>query len=314
MVYLSFFTSCFLIELISQLRGIEIVYGSFYPFWKLALLFYFASITLFVFGKQIPAMLCECIALVVAFITPVFVSTFLAISMGYPIVDDWLMAADARLGFDWVAYIYEIDKHPLLIDFLKIMYDIFYLLILLVPLLLVVNRDVGRAYGFIFGFGFLCFLSSVISIWFPAKAAFYSYGVLPEDLENMVPLVGYGFLEQFNIAYYGNLTQISIDNLSGILTFPSVHAGVAFWVIWSARRLPFLGVPIGSISFCMAVSAISHGGHYLIDIVAGFGVACLTAIVVWTLFLRERPTLDEYHEPSWKTPQSVLLRTNAQTR
>ncbi|XYK81980.1 MAG: phosphatase PAP2 family protein [Labrenzia sp.] len=272
------------------------------------------AITLFVLRKQIPAMLCECIALVVAFITPVFVSTFLAISMGYPIVDDWLMAADARLGFDWVAYIYVIDRYPLLIDFLKIMYDIFYLLILLVPLLLIVNRDIPRAYGFIFGFGFLCFVSSIISIWFPSKAAFYSYGVIPESLENLVPIVGYGFLKQFSIAYEGNLTQISFDNLSGILTFPSVHAGVAFWVIWSAKRLPFFGVPIGLTSFCMAISAISHGGHYLIDIAAGFGVACLTAMVVWVLFLRKPSAFHGFHETSWRLLQSVLFRTKVQTR
>ncbi len=286
---LFFLTSCLIIDIISRVRGIQIDYVSFLPFFQVALMFYLSALVLFFFGRRSIAMLCECTAFVLAFITPVFLSTFLAISMGAPLADAWLIGADEALGFDWVAYIHAIDQHAWLIEFYTFVYGTFYLLILFVPLLLVVYREVGRAYGFIFGFGFLCFVSSLISIWFPSMGAFHSHGVRAEDLQHMVPVVGYGFLEQFGIAYGGNLTEISVDNISGILTFPSVHAGVAFWVIWSARALPLIGWPIGLLSFSMAISAISHGSHYLVDILAGLGVACLTAMVVQALFLQPWP-------------------------
>lgn len=304
------------VEALCRARGIEVDYVSFLPTLKFALGFWLAAVGLLVLRQPYIAMLAESTALVALLVTPIFVSTFLAISTRMPLADDWLMAADRMMGFDWVAYIYAIDRYPLLIRLYSFVYDAFYLLILAVPLLLVAQRDIARAYGFVFGFGFLCLVSSAISIWFPSMGAFYSHGVLPEDLQHMVPVVGYGFLEQFLIACNGDFTKISMENMSGILSFPSVHAGVAFWVMWSAKRLPVIGWPICLTSLAMAVSAISHGSHYFVDIIAGLGVAVLTAAVVRLCFSGELrvtefagPVIEGEmsEEVRSKVPQSVTL-------
>ena len=83
---------------------------------------------------------------------------------------------------------------------------------------------------------------------------------------------------------------LKLDNVAGLLTFPSVHAGVAAlcaWAAWDSRllRYPFLVLNIG-----MATAAVSHANHYLIDVVAGLGLAGVTISVTSALFYRPTST------------------------
>lgn len=276
------------IALIGWNRSIEVDYMSFAPFWGIGIFFYIAAFLLVLVKDQYISAVCEIIGALFLLVIPIFLSTFFAISVRMPLADDWLVSADRAIGFDWISYIHFIDQFPLLIRFFSAVYDVFFILILAVPLLLVANRDIERAFAFIFGFEFLSFLSSFISIWFPSMGAFYSYGVQASDMEYMVPIVGYGFLEQFLFAYSGNLETISVGNLSGILSFPSVHAGVAFWVFWTAQKIKGARWPICFIALSMAISAISHGSHYMVDILAGLAVAAFTAFVTAHCFLAQR--------------------------
>lgn len=275
------------VALISWARAIEIDYMSFAPFWGVGLVFYFAAALLVLIKDQYVSAVCEILGALFLLVVPIFLSTFLAISLRMPLADDWLIAADRAIGFDWVAYIHFIDQYLFLIQFFTAIYDVFFILILAVPLLLIFSRKVELAFGFVFGFEFLSLFSSVISIWFPSMGAFYSYGVPASELEHMVPTIGYGFLEQFQIAYGGHLQSISVVNLSGILSFPSVHAGVGFWVFWSARKVKWARWPVCFSALAMALSAISHGSHYFVDILAGLGVAIVTGWVTSNCFLAQ---------------------------
>ncbi len=76
--------------------------------------------------------------------------------------------------------------------------------------------------------------------------------------------------------------------MMGILTFPSVHAAVAMlcaWAMWPIRplRYPFL-----LLNILMTVSAVSHAGHYLADIIAGIGIAAATIAIVNKLCLQHQ--------------------------
>jgi membrane-associated phospholipid phosphatase len=65
-------------------------------------------------------------------------------------------------------------------------------------------------------------------------------------------------------------------NASGIVTMPSGHAAGAFLCAWAAWDMKLLRIPLLLLNVLMAVAAISHGGHYLVDILAGGMVAALS--------------------------------------
>jgi membrane-associated phospholipid phosphatase len=76
--------------------------------------------------------------------------------------------------------------------------------------------------------------------------------------------------------------NFSLQAAQGILTVPFVHAAVAClcaWAAWtSPMRHPFLILNIAT-----AVSALLHGSHYLVDVIAGLGVSAF-AIATITFF------------------------------
>ncbi len=77
---------------------------------------------------------------------------------------------------------------------------------------------------------------------------------------------------------------LDLDQAAGILTFPSVHAGVAALCAWAAWNSPLLRYPVLALNGAMAVSAITHGSHYLMDVIAGLGCAGVCVTVVRPFF------------------------------
>ena len=71
----------------------------------------------------------------------------------------------------------------------------------------------------------------------------------------------------------GALTDVSIDMLIGIVTFPSFHAFSAVLFMWSSWVLRWLRWPIVLINLGMLIATPIEGTHYLVDVIAG----CLLA-------------------------------------
>lgn len=281
------FGSWIIIAILSMIRGIKIDYASFYPFYVFALILIVASFITKFMKFSVASLACELTAGLFLLVIPVFISTFLAISLQYPLMDDWLMEMDQAMGFDWIWFVQTVDQSLLMSWLLAFAYDAFNPLILATVWLLVALDEPKRACAFVIGFGLVAFISSIISIWFPALAAYYSYDIFAENLQFLQPVAAYSFLEQFELARSGDLKTISLDNLSGILTFPSVHAGVSFLVIWAVWDKPYVRWPFILVSLAMAVSTLTHGGHYLVDIVAAIGVVAVVCMVLETFYLRE---------------------------
>jgi membrane-associated phospholipid phosphatase len=216
--------------------------------------------------------------------SPVVISTYLAISLNMPMADAHLIGLDQRLGFDWHAFVAFVDARPTLAWALAMAYSSFFFQLLLLPIYFSFFENAARAYAIVFAYTLLCFASSAISVFYPALGAFAVHGVEQADLAAINIKFGYFFLEQFHGVRDQAEFLLRFEDSAGILTFPSVHAGVAAicaWAAWDSRvlRYPMLFLNVG-----MAVSALSHGSHYLVDIVAGIGVAVATILVTKRLF------------------------------
>lgn len=223
--------------------------------------------------------------------------SYTAISFALPLADERLLALDRSLGFDWLAFARMIDGMPWLAAALFAAYQSFMFQLLLLPLLLVALGHAPRGYMLVAGFGLLCMSASVISIWFPALGAHVALDVDPLSLKNLNPHFGYAFLEQFHAARDSAEFRLSADRAAGILTFPSVHAGAAFLCAWAASAIRRLKWPMVMLNIAMAVSAISHGSHYLVDIVAGIGLAAAVAFALRLFVVGRSSRPDGYPAP-----------------
>jgi membrane-associated phospholipid phosphatase len=218
---------------------------------------------------------------------PIGLLTYVAMRLNFPLADEALVRMDMALGFDWQAFISFIDARPILAAALGYSYQSFSFQLLFIPILLVMFGKPVRAYSMIAAFGLLCVVASAISVWYPALGTYVVYDVPADSLVNINAHFGFAFLSEFHAVRNAPDFVFSLSNMQGILTFPSVHASVAVlcaWAVWGIRSLRY---PFLALNVLMAVSAVSHANHYLVDVIAGIGVAGATIAVIAALFQPE---------------------------
>jgi len=225
------------------------------------------------------SLMMEALAFTIALSLLVAVGSYLAISQGYPLADDFLSKADEVLGFDGRGLIRYIDGIPALARALMLAYTSFALQVLLLPVLLILSGRPQHGLGLVFGFGLVCIGASTISVWFPAAAAYVTYGIESSSLNAVDAHFGYQFLEEFHAVRERAAFVLSMDKLQGLLTFPSVHTATAVLCIAFTFGTGWLRYPFLLLNALMAFSTLTHGGHYLVDVLAG-GLLALAAVAV----------------------------------
>jgi hypothetical protein len=229
----------------------------------------------------------------VAFLTSIAVLalTYAAMRLRFPLADAGLAAADAMIGYHSPTVVAWLDTQPLLARILGSTYGSFFPQLLLLPVLLCVSGHVARGYGMILGYLLLGIFGSVICAFFPSEGAYVYYGLAADDFTGVNPKMGYLFLDSFYAVRDDPVFTLELDKAAGIVTFPSGHAGAAIlcaWAAWGWRRLrwPFL-----ILNLCMYLSALSHGAHYLVDVVGGTVVALLSIRIVTIVMDGKLPLL-----------------------
>jgi membrane-associated phospholipid phosphatase len=217
---------------------------------------------------------------------PIIVWTYAAMRVGMPLADARLVAMDAALGFDWRGFIDFVDAHPRLAKFLEFAYTSFYLQLLILPFALTVFGYTQRACALIVAYVALCVISSIVCIWFPALGTYVVYGVGIDELSSIFPKFGFHFLDQFHAVREAGSFTIILDQSAGIVTFPSVHAGVAALCAWASWSLRWVRYPMLVLNIAMAMAAVTHANHYLIDVIAGIGIAAACVSLATPLFYR----------------------------
>jgi len=222
----------------------------------------------------------EAVALGVVMTVPILISTYLAASLDMPLMDVPLMPADASLGLNWAAFIHFVDAHPAFAEILARAYSSFAIQLLMLPLILGANGRYERSYVMILSFGVLSYVSSIVSIWFPALGTYAVYGMTQEQLHNINAHYGFAFLPDFTAVREQADFVLSAANASGIVTFPSVHAAGALLCAWAAWDLKPVRYPFVAWNVVMGISAVSHANHYLVDILAGVAIASMSIYLV----------------------------------
>jgi membrane-associated phospholipid phosphatase len=231
----------------------------------------------------------ECVTLGTLLIIPMLMAAYLAASLDMPLADGGLTGLDAALGFDWRGYIAFLNAHPTLAMTLKYTYGTLSPQLVALPFILAAVGKFERAYAMIAAFALLCLISCLISIWFPALGTYLTYGVHEGEYRNVDSYYGFQFLRDFLAVREQPNFVLSIDSMSGIITFPSDHAAIAALCVWAAWGVKSLRIPFLVLNVLMAASAVANANHYLIDVIAGLVVAVVSILAVKAAFARLTP-------------------------
>jgi hypothetical protein len=221
---------------------------------------------------------------------PLLSLSYVAMSFNMPLADEKLAGLDAALGFDWFAFISFVDQRPWLAQTLGYAYISFHYQLLFLPAYFALRGNPTRALAIVFCYTLAVLLCCLVSIWYPALGTYVSYGIDADGLSSIHPRYGYSFLEQFHGVRQQSEFLLVLQKAEGILTFPSAHAAVAALCVWAAWESRLLRFPFLALDIAMATSAVSHGSHYLIDVVAGIGIAGIAVSITTMLFYRQSTT------------------------
>jgi membrane-associated phospholipid phosphatase len=203
-----------------------------------------------------------------------------------PLADPWLARADAAIGFDWFAMVRFLQTHDTVLSTAEYFYHALSWQPGLVVLLLVVTGQRDRCWTFVTAWGVAFIITLAIWALAPAMSAFPHYGVPRSALPHMVSQLPWEVPDVIGPIRAGTLRSIDLKTFIGLVSFPSFHAAGATMLGWAMLRTRVLRLPFALLNVGVTVSALVGGGHYLVDLIAGCGVACLSIGLAEALIAR----------------------------
>jgi membrane-associated phospholipid phosphatase len=177
------------------------------------------------------------------------------------------------LGFDWIAWFSWLNARPLLATILRAAYVSLPFQILFLSIAQFVfswELRVQRLFLAILLAGIITFAVAAI---IPAIGAYpYLCGHINAVGARFLPLEADYYVSDI-MKLRGPSPTIPLADYQGIITFPSFHTvlGVLFiWVSWPSRGMRTAAILVNGL---MILSTPSVGGHYVVDVIAGAGVA-----------------------------------------
>jgi PAP2 superfamily protein len=193
----------------------------------------------------------------------------------FPLVDQILADIDGWLGFDWVAYLRLFDNNPTFDSICQICYHSVLYEPLPIIVILVITAQEERMYALFVGMIAALVLTTLIALPFPAFGPYEFFGLTAADHPNISPITAGKMTAPITW-----LRQATFDTPPpllpvGLISFPSYHSAAAVIYVWGVWRTPVIKWAGLGLNVLMLIATPVHGSHYLIDVIAGIGVAVL---------------------------------------
>lgn len=218
------------------------------------------------------AVLAAAAAQLVAFTAVYGVLTYLAARSNFPLIDPYLSAADASVGFDWLALFNWTKDHPDINSVLGFIYGTGTVQIAVLLILLNVFGMLERTTEFVWLFVLTLLIIIPFSWLIPAEGAWAYYGV--------AHLTSAYYLPDFFALRDGTMQEIVVGKMTGIVQFPSFHTALALILIYATRGIRILFPASLGLNALMIASTPVAGGHYLVDIVGGAALVPLAILIL----------------------------------
>ncbi|HET7849345.1 MAG TPA: phosphatase PAP2 family protein [Pseudolabrys sp.] len=199
--------------------------------------------------------------------------SYVCAAMDLPLRDREMIWIDQRLGFDWLQMMKQLDAFPGLLLLLDSAYATFTFQLIATAVLLLAFAGTRALDRFLLTFICASLIAELASILAPTLGPMASLAQ-QSHFENL-PTLGRTTADIVLALRQGALKEIGFEAVDGIISFPSLHAAVAVIIPVALRRYRPLFWPALALNAVMLLSAIPSGNHYLIDVIAGIGVAVL---------------------------------------
>lgn len=206
-----------------------------------------------------------------------------------PLIDPHLIQLDQVFGYHWPGFVAWLAQHPGLSLALGYVYHSSLPQILLTILLLAaLSRDLVLHRFLLVG---IVTLILAVAIWWVipsvGPSAFQSIPEADRIATGLYYSPAYGeFLR--SLVEVGP-RQISPEVITGVVAFPSYHMIMALMVVWFTRGTPAF-LPAALVNTAMIPATLSHGGHHLVDLIAGLAVFTLGVWIANRLIRAEPQT------------------------
>lgn len=208
----------------------------------------------------------------------VAVFIYLMFPFSRPPVDPTLIAWDARLGYDWVAFVTWLTAHPLIGRALGMVYMTSIPQLVLVIVLLAWSGQERALHRFLAtGIVGMC-VTVAIWWWFPSIGP-SPFVTVPAAAETIGLIHNQAYADQLMRLATEGIAVIRPDVVMGVIAFPSFHMFMACMVVWFSRTTPVASLAL-AVNSVMIPATLSHGGHHLVDLMAAVALFSLVAFAV----------------------------------
>ncbi len=197
-----------------------------------------------------------------------------ALGRGFPLRDDTLINMDARLGFHWHGYLALGLAHPRLEHVLQFCYLSMPYQYVITIFLLAFTVQRQRLDQFVLAVWISLALTTVVFFVVPAGTAFSHFGIGSADVPGLRPVFMLNrFLPLLTGMRVSGAHVVRLDDLEGLVSFPSFHTEMALLFSWAAWRTAWIRWPVLLVNLGLLSVTPIEGGHYLVDMLAGLAVA-----------------------------------------
>ena len=227
----------------------------------------------------------DCTAQVVAFAAVGAPLSYIAASANLPLHDRWLDVLDHALWFDWKSLLAWMNDAPMVYAVLRPTYLSLTLQMTTVVLCLAFTGRLLWLRVYTLAFIFAALVSIAVSALLPAAGAWPYYGLTAADSPNVMPAVS----ESWPVFYElrdGSFRSLVAVGSQGIITFPSLHAGLGVILMAGAWPVPILRWVFVVLNLAMLAATPIDGSHYLVDVWAGILMAVLCLMAARALAIR----------------------------
>jgi membrane-associated phospholipid phosphatase len=204
----------------------------------------------------------------------------LTVRVGLPLQDARFAAIDVNLGFNWLRFLTLANANEALSQVLVDAYHSPDLQIVLLYLLLAATSRKQGIAEFLWLFASTLLVVVVIGALLPCVGA-YTYYHPPRALfSHFSAEAGTWHVRLFEALRTQASPVFDLDEVRGLVQFPSFHTALAIITAYSIRSLPYAALPTALLNCIVIISTVPEGGHYLIDVIAGALVAVVAIIVL----------------------------------
>jgi hypothetical protein len=191
-------------------------------------------------------------AQLLAFTAVASILIYLTVTSNFPLTDRYLSAADAAIGFDWLALFNWVHDHPRINRVLGFAYDSSLIQIAILLILLNVLGMLERTAEFVWLFILTLLIIIPVAWLFPAESAWVHYAVTDR--------VDAYHLADFSALRTGKMPEIALARVNGLITFPSFHTALGLILIYVTRRIHLLFPLSLTFNSLMVASTLTAGG------------------------------------------------------